>query len=138
MKKRNIFNEHLDFSNISTIVDNKLENSVKNFCRSNSGFECETDYDKIKTVYFSVPYDRGWKAIVDDKQIDIIKANGMMAIIVPEGKHHVVFHYKTPGLRVGIWVSVISFAIFLVYVVYMVKLKKGSKKVKIFSEKYHL
>lgn len=130
MIKRNVFNEHLDFSNISTIVDNKLENSVKNFCRSNSGFECETDYDKIKTVYFSVPYDRGWKAIVDDKQIDIIKANGMMAIIVPEGKHHVVFHYKTPGLREGIWVSIISFAIFLAYVVYMVKLKIGSKKLK--------
>lgn len=103
---------------ITEITKKNSKNSVKNFYRDNGGFECETDYDTAKAVYFTVPYDAGWKAFIDDREEEIIKTNGMMTLIVPEGEHQIVFYYKTPGIMQGIWISTISFIVFIAYLFY--------------------
>lgn len=118
IRKNKAFDYTSDAISISDIVKKNLENTVDDFHRDNSGFSCETNYDEKKVVFFSVPYDEGWQASVDGVSENIIKANGMMAIIVPKGKHNILFHYKTPGLRTGIWISFIFFFIFASYIVY--------------------
>ena len=40
-----------------------------------------------------------------------------MALAIPGGDHEVTFVYHTPGLRAGVAVSVISFALFAAVVV---------------------
>lgn len=118
IKKNNPAEYQPDEEYITGIVEKNLQNSVRNFQRDNSGFECETDYNTVRAVYFTVPYDAGWKAFIDDSQTEIIEANGMMAIIVPEGEHQILFCYKTPGFREGTWISIICFAIFIAFNLY--------------------
>ncbi|WP_080876873.1 YfhO family protein [Ligilactobacillus ruminis] len=105
-------------------VGRTVKERVKNFKRDNTGFSCSTDYKKGKLVWFSVPYDKGWDATLDGKKIEIIKSAGMMAVKVPKGEHNLVFKYHTPGFKLGIIVSIISFIVFGIYTAILVFRKR--------------
>ncbi|WP_235316149.1 YfhO family protein [Ligilactobacillus ruminis] len=105
-------------------VGRTVKERVKNFKRDNTGFSCSTDYKKGKLVWFSVPYDKGWDATLDGKKIEIIKSAGMMAVKVPKGEHNLVFKYHTPGFKLGIIVSIISFIVFGIYTAILVFKKR--------------
>jgi uncharacterized membrane protein YfhO len=91
------------------------DRAVKNFDRTSDGFVCESDFSDEKLVYFSVPDDDGWTALVDGSPTEIIDSGGMMMIRVPAGSHKIVFHYTTPGLRTGTKVSLASIALLIVF-----------------------
>ncbi len=93
---------------------NAVENRVQEFTRNAKGFHCNTTYDKARLVFFTVPYSRGWKCLIDGEPEEIQNSGGMMLINVPAGKHEISFIYQTPGFHIGICMSVISFIIFCV------------------------
>lgn len=103
---------------VSDYVMEHTYGSVLGFNKDGHGMSCVTGYDKDTYVYFSVPYDTGWTAYVDDSKTDIIESGGMMMIKVPAGEHNVRFDYYTPGLKVGLAVSGICILIFLVFTFY--------------------
>ncbi|SFI04280.1 membrane protein YfhO [Pseudobutyrivibrio sp. OR37] len=103
---------------ISDYVNEHLDGAVLGFNKDGHGMSCVTAYDKDTYVYFSVPYDAGWSAYADDKQLDIIESGGMMMVKVPAGEHTVRFDYYTPGLKVGLVISGICILIFLVFTFY--------------------
>jgi len=54
-------------------------------------------------------YYPGWTAIVDGQSTPIIRANGSFrAVVVPQGKHTVVFRYSHPQIRKGFIVTSLS------------------------------
>lgn len=68
-------------------------------------------------LFISLPYDDGFTATVNGEQVDILKANGgFMAIPVLAGVNKVEFSYKTPGLALGVQVSLVALLLFIVYV----------------------
>ncbi len=106
--------DDIDFDKtISEYVLDHTKGAVVNFNKDGHGMTCVTDYNKNTYVYFSVPYDTGWSATVDNKKIDIINSGGMMLIKVPAGQHSVRFTYFTPGLKIGLFISAISWLIFI-------------------------
>jgi hypothetical protein len=68
-------------------------------------------------VFYSIPYEEGWSATVNGKPAEIEKVNiGFMAVKVPAGENNVVrFDYETPGLKLGVIVSIISVLLFACY-----------------------
>ena len=51
----------------------------------------------------------GWQAEVDGRTVPVLRANGKhRAVKVPPGQHDVVLHYRAPGLRAGLLVTVMS------------------------------
>lgn len=105
-------------SGLSGYVSQCVKNGVVNFSRNSSGFSCEADYELPSLVFFSVPYDSGWTALIDGEEADVIDSCGMMALSVPAGKHSVEFIYSTPGLRAGAIVSALSWSAFTAYLVF--------------------
>ncbi|WP_458458175.1 YfhO family protein [Pseudobutyrivibrio sp.] len=103
---------------VSAYVMEHTYGSVLGFNKDGHGMSCVTGYDKGTYVYFSVPYDTGWTAYVDDSETDIIESGGMMMIKVPAGGHNIRFDYYTPGLKVGLAVTGICILIFLVFTFY--------------------
>lgn len=104
-----------------TIEDYVRENSsgaVKNFSRDTNGFTCTSEYRTDTFVYFSIPYDDGWKAYIDGQKVEIIKSGGMMLIKVPSGEHTIDFAYRTPGFMLGSVISVVCILSYLLYEVY--------------------
>jgi hypothetical protein len=51
----------------------------------------------------------GWDASVDGKAVPLERWRGaFQAVMVPAGEHRVEFRYRTPGLRAGAWISLLS------------------------------
>lgn len=122
--------ECLDYDGgIDNLIKKTIENKVFEFHRNSHGFNCKTDYDKNRLVYFTVPWSEGWEATVDGKVVNVIDSGGMMALSVPAGEHQVVFTYHTPGFRLGVMTSLGSFGIFItICIIQYKKRKKGALK----------
>jgi hypothetical protein len=56
----------------------------------------------------STYYPVGWKATIDGNQLEIIKLNhGFMGVVVPEGKHRIVFSFEPASYYTGRYVPLI-------------------------------
>jgi len=52
-----------------------------------------------------------WKAYVDGKETEMLKADYVLrAVALPAGSHEVVFRYDTSTLKRGLWISVLTLA----------------------------
>ncbi len=116
---------------------NRKAQACSSFEYTKDGFKAEIDRTNASEntlVFFSVPYEQGWTATVNGKDVDIEKVNvGFMAVEVPAGEvSKISFSYKTPGLNAGITVTAGSVVVFAVYML-IIKLvgykplKKGRK-----------
>jgi hypothetical protein len=68
-------------------------------------------------VFFSAPYEDGWTATVNGKPADIRRVNvGFMAVACKGGETATIrFTYRTPGLHLGIQISLAALSLLLIY-----------------------
>ncbi|MEE1279649.1 MAG: YfhO family protein [Oscillospiraceae bacterium] len=101
------------------------ENCADSFIVTNKGFESSITLDKPNLVFYSVPYDDGWSATVNGKKVDLERVNsGFVAVLCDAGENEIVFTYTTPGLYVGIIISIISFVLLLGYLIIVLLYRK--------------
>lgn len=61
-------------------------------------------------LFFSIPFSSGWRAYVNGKQVEVLQANiAFMALDLPAGHHEIELRYRTPGMRLGIFLSILGF-----------------------------
>lgn len=61
-------------------------------------------------LIFSDFYYPGWKAYIDNNEVEIYKTNGMFkGIIIPSGKHEIIFNFIPNNLFAGLIISLLSF-----------------------------
>lgn len=91
--------------------------TVKNLVRTKKGITCTSDFDGARLIYFSIPFDDGWRCLVDGEEVSIEKVNvGFMGIVVSDGHHDIEFIYETPGLKVGALCSLAGLLLLGAYV----------------------
>ena len=105
---------------LEKIKNNQQEqNQIKScsYFKPNSyGFDAQIDLDKDSLVTFSVPFDDGFSATVNNKQVPIEKVDsGLMAIRCEKGNNIIKFSYKTLGLKISAIVSLIGLSIYILY-----------------------
>ncbi len=117
-----IFNDKPKNIEIFTIDFNKLDNFKEGInqldIKVNKGnyIKGKIKGQKNKILFTTIPNDKGWKVYIDGKEVKHYEVlNGFIATDIEEGSHMVEFKYKTPGLKVGIVVSLISFITLLIY-----------------------
>lgn len=67
------------------------------------------DLTSSKAVFFSVPYSEGWTAFVDGEEVPLKRANtAFMALELEKGYHDIKLVYMTPGLPMGIALSLMG------------------------------
>lgn len=111
--------------------ENRRNSACSYFETSKHGFSAETTLPAANTLFFSVPYEKGWSATVNGEKAEILKADaGFMAVICPVGESKVEFTYKTPGLGLGALFTLGGTVLFFLYLVFWGKLfnVKASKK----------
>jgi uncharacterized membrane protein YfhO len=65
-------------------------------------------------LFFSIPYDKGWKILVDGEKADpVFIGNAFLAVDLPEGEHEVSISYTPPGFVPGLKLSLFSLAVFI-------------------------
>ena len=106
-------------------VKNRREGSAYHFERDNKGFTSKIKLQKENLVFFSVPYDKGWRATVNGKKVDVENVNnGLMAVKAEAGDNVIRFEYTPEGLKVGGLITSCSLIILVIYMIF------GKKKVK--------
>ncbi len=89
-----------------------------------NGFSAHISLSESDLVFFSVPYDDGFSASVNGKKVDIEKVNiGFMAVQCEAGDNEIRFDYKTPGLNIGIVITLVSLFVLVVYWIISVRPK---------------
>ncbi len=111
--------------------------SAKDFTKTRSGFTCKVEREKSNLVLFTIPYEEGWTAFVNGKQVDIEKVDvGFMAVLVDDGTSEIEFVYKTPYLEEGLIITGFSFLAFIFYFVAVNIFKKGRNLAEDIYENY--
>ena len=99
--------------------------AAKSFKTDKRGFSATFDADDSTLVFFSVPYDKGWTATVNGRNVDIEKVNvGFMAVKVDAGISEIRFNYTAPNLLNGLTVTVGAATVFLFYMLICLVLGK--------------
>lgn len=117
---------------------NRKKISCSSFEYNSYGFTAEiTTEDSGELVFFSVPYEDGWKAYVNGEPADVEKVNiGFMAVAVPANTtSKIEFKYETPGLKIGCYISAGTAIIFIVYVAFFKVKNFGLTKKKLRKRK---
>ena len=92
---------------------------------STNGFDASITLSDKRLVFFSVPYDDGWKAQVNGRDVDIIKVDfGFMAVACEEGENTIHFTYKTRYLNIGLCLTGSGFVVWTGYVVFFRRREK--------------
>ena len=131
---------HLQSGVTLSITDNAIETdaallrktSAQEFKVDNNGFTAKVSREKKSLVFFSVPYDKGWKAYVNGKETTVEKVNvGFMAVAVDEGVSQIRFEYKNTGLISGMVVTLSAAFVFVIYILLsLAYVNKSSNSIK--------
>lgn len=79
----------------------------------------ETENEGEGFLVFSEQYYPGWKAFIDGKETKIYRVNGIIkGIVVPPGKHKIIFRYKPMSFYIS---TVISFIFLILCILYLIK-----------------
>ena len=96
----------------------KRAKTAGSFEKTKNGFKAEITLEKDNLVFYSIPYDEGWTAYVNGEKVDIEKVNvGFMAVLAKSGTNTIEFKYETPGLNIGILITLSSILVLIIYLV---------------------
>lgn len=106
-------------------------NSCSSFAYNNEGFAAEIkNSGDDNLLFFSIPYDKGWTAYVDNEEVEVEKVDsGFMAIRIPgNSTSSIKFVYNQPGFAWGIIITVICGIIYFIYLGLIVLFKLIKRK----------
>ncbi|WP_286783644.1 YfhO family protein [Streptococcus sp. UBA4344] len=118
----------LDIANYQkamTIIDNQ---NVKVTTHKNT-VTATYKTNKTSSLFFTIPYDKGWTATQNGQKITLSKAqDGFMKVDVKPGKGKVILTYVPTGFKEGVVLSLIGITLFASY--NTVRKRKKQKEVR--------
>lgn len=110
----------------------KLNNNMLEVTEYDDGYiKGKVNVMPQQVLFTSVPYDEGWKVLVDGKETEYKKGCGsFIAIPLEAGEHSIEMIYMPKGLKAGILISVASVLIFVA----IICAQKRKKDVQIVEE----
>ena len=118
---------HFNSINIIAVPMGVYEESINNLKKTDfKVIECTDNYvkgeisnNKSGILQISTPYSKGWKAYVNGKETEIVKANeAFIGIPLNEGTHQIYLKYETPFLKLGVFVTSVSIILFIFGIIY--------------------
>ena len=92
--------------------DKRAASAASVFSYDRDGYLAKINLPKENLVFFSIPYDKGFKAYVDGVEAKVERIiPGFMAVDVPEGEHIIRLYWRPYGFALGIGVSIGSIAV---------------------------
>jgi len=101
-------------TNYEDAINNLKENILENELVGEDKITGTVSLEEAKVLVLTIPYDSGWRAYVDGERVDLIKANlAFSALQLDAGTHNIELIYQTPGLRLGFFIAMMGFGIFI-------------------------
>ena len=117
--------EHYDYGrdgeisldDLDTTIEERRQESSEEFTRGDNTFTSIITADSEKYAFFSVPYDKCWKATVNGVDTEVLNINGLMAVRVDKGTNEIEFNYEYWPLKAGVACSVFGVVLLAGYLV---------------------
>lgn len=112
--EENVNYEVVGENTLPSLVEERRALACTDYQTTRRGFTAKANLPAERLVFFSVPYDQGWSAVVNGQPAVIERANlGFMAVRVPAGEATIAFTYLAPGLKLGIGMSLVGLLLLL-------------------------
>lgn len=119
----------MDTTYIRNSYEEALQNSLKNVLVQNNQVKGEIETRQPKMLFFSIPYDKGWKAFINDIEVDVKKIDiGLSGIMLLKGKNRVHLVYETPNLTISLMISFVFVLIYVFWIFFDLKAKKTGSR----------
>lgn len=83
-----------------------------------NGLYGEIEISSPSVLFFSIPYNEGWKIKIDDKEVKYHKVNGgFMGVIIDEGYHSVTMNFIPKYFKISLIFSIIGFVLFIINII---------------------
>ena len=108
--------ETISDEDFAVFCEERADSACSEFAFTKSGFIAEADLDRENLVFFSVPYDESFTATVDGAEVKIEKVDGgLMAVLVPEGRHSIEFTFFPRGLKICTVISAVTAVLLFIF-----------------------
>lgn len=108
-----------DYSSLNNEIAKLKEDTLKDIQFSANQITGNITLDQKKLLLLTIPYEKGWIAYDNGKEVPIIQSNYMYSgLLLSPGEHQIKLVYRTPGLRMGTIVAVIGWFLFLLLVIF--------------------
>ena len=113
--------------NYDAYINALRNNSLEDVTADHNQVSGKITLDEDKLLVLSIPYEKGWTALVDGEKTELFCANLMYTgLNLKAGEHTVELRYSRPGLKKGLLVSAACLLLFVIIVV--VQKRKGIKR----------
>lgn len=111
-------NSNIGLSAALKDVANLQKNSSYYFSWEKNGFTSKIKLSEDNLVFYSIPYDKGFRAFVNGKKTEIEEVDGgFMAVFVPAGDNTIEFKFFPVGLNLGIIITLFSSLLLSAYII---------------------
>ena len=94
------------------------KNSLENVKIKTNKITGDISLDNEKLLCLNIPYSDGWKLKVDGKETRLKKVNYMNSgVILKAGKHKIELTYCTPGVKIGLLLTIVGILILLIIII---------------------
>lgn len=90
--------------------------------KSSSNIIIKGNFTKDSKLFITIPYDEGFKVLIDNKEVKVEDCISLMSIDVSMGNHVIELSYEPKGLKLGIYISLLSILLTIVFVLLKDKL----------------
>lgn len=122
---------NFDFSYYKKFVDQRKEDTLQIKSFEHDKITGSVDLDSAKIMFFSIPYDKNWKAKVDGKSVRPELVNiGFLGLALDKGKHNIELYYMPDYFYITLGLTILAT---LVYLVLFFVSKEFTMKTKLIS-----
>jgi len=116
----------VDMNKYEQKIDKLKTNVMENIEYGNNYIAGTVNADTNGILQITTSYSNGWKAYVDEKQVEVLKVNeAFIGIKLDKGNHNIRFEYETPYLKVGIVFSALGLIGYISLILIKRKKKNG-------------
>lgn len=117
--EKNIRLYSMDEQMLDMIQTELCKDTLKFQSTEGESLNCHIDTKKSGVLYIALPYHNGYTIYVDGNEVEKLKLGpGLMGIDLESGSHEITITYKTPGLRLGVWLSAFGIVICILYFIF--------------------
>lgn len=116
--------------------DNLMEDTLEINSHGQNFIYGKIQLDEPKLLFLTIPYDIGWKAIVNGSDYPILKTNiGFTGLMLKAGKYDIKLDYRPPYYKPAYWATIISNVLFAVLAVLAIFIEiRNRRKTKLQQE----
>ncbi|MFI3169736.1 MAG: YfhO family protein [Faecalibacterium sp.] len=105
-----------DYDSYTQDVADRAAMACDEFVMTNDGFTTSITLTEANLVFFAVPYDDGFTALVNGEEVEIWNVDsGLMAVPCPAGENEIAITYQADGLMESSILFWVSAGLYLVY-----------------------